>query len=67
MVYCLPQCRVDLHGSVTLETRQDVRISVERDCDGRVAEALANDPGVHAPLKELRSMGVPKVVEAKMR
>ena len=44
----------DQRGSLLLHRRDGVRVRVERDGDGRVAETLTNDLGMDARLKRQR-------------
>ncbi len=47
-----------------LHVGQDVAVDVQRNGDGRVAQDLADDLGIHAAAEQQRGGGVPQVVKS---
>jgi hypothetical protein len=56
----IPECRVQLKGSVSLHRARHVAIKVERRRYSRVPQPFLRDLGMHASEQELRGMTMPK-------
>jgi hypothetical protein len=59
--------KIKLRHSLTLHPRRNMRIDVHRHRDCRMAQALLHDLRMHAARKQLRCVGVAKIVEPNTR
>src|SRR6516164_2118596 len=63
----ISKCQIKLRHGLTLHPRRHMRIDVHRDRDCRMAQSLLHHLRMNAAGKQLRCMGVAKIVEAHAR